>query len=250
MRDIVLLFFARLHTFLFAANTKTAMLLVFIKSVVTFVLIFFVVRLMGKRQIGEMQPFELVITLIIAEVACIPMNDPYIPFYYGVVPIVTLSFLQILFSFLSEKFLPVRRLISGKSVTLINKDGVCYENLKKLNMNMSDLMEAVRSAGYPDLDEIMYAIIETNGKICVVEKAQSGETFLPVSVILNGKWQEENVAFTGLDKNALIRQLDEKGNKVCDLVYADVRQNGSVYCAPEKGACYTLSVTLSGGGSW
>ena len=77
------------------------MLLVFIKSVVTFVLIFFVVRLMGKRQLGEMQPFELVITLIIAEVACIPMNDPYIPFYYGVVPIVTLSFLQILFSFLS-----------------------------------------------------------------------------------------------------------------------------------------------------
>lgn len=226
------------------------MLLVFIKSVVTFVLIFFVVRLMGKRQIGEMQPFELVITLIIAEVACIPMNDPYIPFYYGVVPIVTLSFLQILFSFLSEKFLPVRRLISGKSVTLINKDGVVYENLKKLNMNMSDLMEAVRSAGYPDLDEIMYAIIETNGKICVVEKAQSGETFLPVSVILNGKWQEDNVAFTGLDKDALIKQLDEKGNKVCDLVYADVRQNGSVYCAPEKGACYTLSVTLSGGGSW
>ena len=109
---------------------------------------------------------------------------------------------------------------------------------------------AFEDVGYPDLDEIMYAIIETNGKICVVEKAQSGETFLPVSVILNGKWQEENVAFTGLDKNALIRQLDEKGNKVCDLVYADVRQNGSVYCAPENGACYTLSVTLSGGGSW
>ena len=69
------------------------MILTLIKSVFTFFLIFFVVRLMGKRQIGEMQPFELVITLIIAEVACIPMNDPYIPIYYGVVPIITLSFL-------------------------------------------------------------------------------------------------------------------------------------------------------------
>lgn len=226
------------------------MLLVFIKSVVTFVLIFFVVRLMGKRQLGEMQPFELVITLIIAEVACIPMNDPYIPFYYGVVPIVTLSFLQILFSFLSEKFLPVRRLISGRSVTVIDKEGICYENLKKLNMNVNDLMEAVRSAGYPDLEQIMYAIIETNGKICVIEKKQPGETFLPVSVIVNGKWQEENVAFTGIDKNSLIAEIKKKGNKLADIVYADVRQNGEVYCAPEKGACYVCSTTLEKGGLW
>ena len=69
------------------------MLLVFIKSVITFFLVFFVIRLMGKRQLGEMQPFELVITLIIAEVACIPMNDPYIPIYYGIIPIITLTFL-------------------------------------------------------------------------------------------------------------------------------------------------------------
>ena len=79
------------------------MLIIFIRAVVIFLTLLVVLRMMGKRQIGEMQPFELVITLIIAEVACIPMNDPYIPFYYGIVPIVTLSFLQILFSFLSEK---------------------------------------------------------------------------------------------------------------------------------------------------
>lgn len=226
------------------------MLLVFIKSVVTFILIFFVVRLMGKRQLGEMQPFELVITLVIAEVACIPMNDPYIPFYYGVVPIVTLSFLQILFSFLSEKFLPVRRLMSGRSVTVIDKQGICYENLKKLNMNVNDLMEAVRSAGYPDLDKIMYAIIETNGKVCVVEKEQSGETFLPVSVIVNGKWQEENVAFTGLDKQSMLEEIKRNGSNLSDVVYADVRQNGLVYCAPKKGECFTVNVTLSEGGLW
>lgn len=226
------------------------MLLVFIKSVVTFILIFFVVRLMGKRQLGEMQPFELVITLVIAEVACIPMNDPYIPFYYGVVPIVTLSFLQILFSFLSEKFLPVRRLMSGRSVTVIDKQGICYENLKKLNMNVNDLMEAVRSAGYPDLDKIMYAIIETNGKVCVVEKEQSGETFLPVSVIVNGKWQEENVAFTGVDKQSMLEEMKKNGSSLSDVVYADVRQNGLAYCAPKKGECFTVNVTLSEGGSW
>lgn len=226
------------------------MVLVFIKSVVTFVLIFFVVRLMGKRQLGEMQPFELVITLVIAEVACIPMNDPYIPFYYGVVPIVTLSFLQILFSFLSEKFLPVRRLVSGRSITVIDKDGICYDNLKKLNMNVNDLMEAVRSAGYPDLEQIMYAIIETNGKICVVEKEQSGETFLPVSVIVNGKWRKKT---SPLPDSIKIRCLPKSGRRGINLPISYTPtsgRTGEVYCAPEKGACYTCTATLEKGGSW
>ena len=79
------------------------MFVVFLKSIITFLVVFFVIRLMGKRQLGEMQPFELVITLIIAEVACIPMNDPYIPLYYGIIPILTLATLHILLSLLSDR---------------------------------------------------------------------------------------------------------------------------------------------------
>lgn len=226
------------------------MLLVFLKSVFTFFLIFFVVRLMGKRQLGEMQPFELVITLIIAEVACIPMNDPYIPFYYGIVPIVTLSFLQILFSFLSEKFLCVRRITSGRSVTVIDSKGINYENLKKLNMNVNDLMESVRSSGYPDVSRIAYAIIETNGKICVVEKSPAEQTLLPIAVVLNGKWHEQNVEFTGLDKQSFVELLSENDGKLESVVYADVRQNGEVYVFPEKGECYTGNANVTKGGEW
>lgn len=85
------------------------MLVVLLKSIITFFLVWYIVRLMGKRQLGEMQPFELVITLIIAEVACIPMNDPYIPFYAGVVPIVTLGFLQVLISTIARKSLSAVR---------------------------------------------------------------------------------------------------------------------------------------------
>ena len=223
------------------------MILTLIKSVFTFFLIFFVVRLMGKRQIGEMQPFELVITLIIAEVACIPMNDPYIPIYYGVVPIITLSFLQILVSFLSEKFHSVRRVISGKAVALMDTHGINYENLKKLNMNVSDLIEAVRSAGYPDLGKIAYAVIETNGKICVVEKPESGEALMPVSVVLGGRWQENNVAMTGLDKNSLLGLVEQSGSELKDVVYADVRQNGEAFVFPAKGDCFSGTVRLNGG---
>ena len=120
------------------------MLIVLIKSVITFVIVFFFIRLMGKRQLGEMQPLELVITLIIAEVACIPMNDPYIPFYSGVIPIVTLAFLHIVFSFVSRKSMAVRKLLSGSSVIAIDKDGINYKNLRKMNINVNDLIEAVR----------------------------------------------------------------------------------------------------------
>ena len=103
------------------------MLVVFIKSVVIFVIVFLCIRLMGKRQIGEMQPMELVITLIIAEIVCIPINDPYIPFYSGIVPIITLTFLHVLLSFIARKSQKVRRLLSGKPMLVMNKDGIIYE---------------------------------------------------------------------------------------------------------------------------
>ncbi len=226
------------------------MLLVLIKSILTFFLIFFVIRLMGKRQLGEMQPFELVITLIIAEVACIPMNDPYIPFYYGVIPIVTLSFLQVLFSFLSEKFLPIRRMVAGRAVTVIDKDGINVDNLKKLNMNVNDLIEVIRSNGDADLNEIMYAVIETNGKVCIVKKNAQQQVFLPISVILNGKWQEKNAEFTSIDKQSMNKLLQSNGKKLEDIVYADVRQNGEVYVAPNSGSCFGGTVELVKGGNW
>ena len=147
------------------------MVVVFFKSLITFFLVLIVVRLMGKRQLGEMQPFELVITFIIAEVACIPMNDPYIPFYYGIVPIITLAVLHLVLSVLARKSIFARKVISGHSVIAIDKNGINYQNLKKMNMNVNDLIEAVRSSGYVDFADIEYAIFETNGKVCVVEKA-------------------------------------------------------------------------------
>ena len=223
------------------------MLLVFIKSVITFFLVFFVIRLMGKRQLGEMQPFELVITLIIAEVACIPMNDPYIPIYYGIIPIITLTFLQILFSYLSQKFLPIRKMVSGRAITVIDKEGINYENLKSLNMNVSDLMELLRSNGTPDIMQVQYAIVETSGKICVVEKEEQ-EVLLPLSIILNGKWIEHNVDLTGLNKQSFLRLIEKnKVKSLKNVVYADVRQDGTVYVATDNSPLIVGKVTVKGG---
>lgn len=231
------------------------MLVVFIKSIITFFLVLFVVRLMGKRQLGEMQPFELVITFIIAEVACIPMNDPYIPFYYGIIPILTLGLLHIVMSFLARKSLFFRRLLSGRSLIVVDPDGIVYDNLKKMNLNVNDLIEAIRSAGYMDISEIEYAIFETNGKLCVVEKTcdptQPKPAYLPLPLVIDGKLEAQNLELSGTDKQQLLEVAQK--NRVSglrDVLYADVRQDGTVYISPKYGKCFTEKLAITGGGNW
>lgn len=231
------------------------MLVVFIKSIITFFLVLLVVRLMGKRQLGEMQPFELVITFIIAEVACIPMNDPYIPFYYGIIPILTLGLLHIVVSFLARKSLVVRRLLSGRSLIVVDPDGIVYDNLKKMNLNVNDLIEAIRSAGYMDISEIEYAIFETNGKLCVVEKAADPTAikpaFLPLPLVIDGKFAMDNLELSGTTVPMLTQAVKKNRlSGIKDVLYADVRQDGTVYISPKKGKCFTEKLAISGGGNW
>lgn len=242
------------------------MLVVMLKSIITFAVVFFVIRLMGKRQIGEMQPFELVITLIIAEVACIPMNDPYIPLYYGIIPIVTLATLAIVLSFLSRKSVKARKFLSGSSVIVIDKDGIVYDNLQKLNMNMDDLVEAVRTAGYVDFTEIAYAIFETNGKLCVVEKEEQqseqpkdsesqSETpqapaLLPLELIVDGKINNENLQTAGVSVTDLTDAIAEKDLKIKDVLYCDVRQDGKTFVSPKKARAFCCTLNITGGNNW
>ncbi len=232
------------------------MFVVMLKSIITFLVVFFVIRLMGKRQIGEMQPFELVITLIIAEVACIPMNDPYIPLYYGIIPIITLATLHIVLSFVSRKSLRVRKVLSGSSVVVINPDGILYKNLQKMNMNMDDLLEALSTAGYVDITQVAYAIFETNGKLVVVEKeqAQPGEaqpkTLLPLQLVVDGKYNDENLALSGTTRSQIESKLKEKNLKITDLLYADVRQDGTAYFSPKRSKAFSLPLEITGGGNW
>lgn len=231
------------------------MLIVFIKSLITFFLVLFVVRLMGKRQLGEMQPFELVVTFIIAEVACIPMNDPYIPFYYGIVPIITLAVLHLLLSVIARKSMTLRKVISGRSVLAVDKNGINYPNLKRLNMNVNDLIEAVRSSGYPDFSEIEYAIFETNGKMCVIQKpcdpTAVKPAYLPLSLLVDGSFDAENLSRAGLTEDDLKNVFSQHGIKrVKDVLYTDVRQDGTLYVSPKYDKCFTQKLRISGGENW
>lgn len=181
------------------------MAIMLIRSVIIYIVVLLVVRFMGKRQIGEMQPFELVITLIIADLACNPMSELSVPLFHGIVPILTLMLLHFFICFFSRKSLKFRYLISGRPAIVITPQGVNYKELQKLNMTIDDLIEAMRGAGYFKIEEIAYAIIETNGNMCVLPKAEfapvtredlkisAEESAMSVNIVIDGTLLKENV---------------------------------------------------------
>ena len=146
------------------------MALIFIRTAIIFLVLLLIMRLMGKSQIGEMQPFEFVISLVIAELACIPMADSSIPLLYGVIAIVTIFILHQVVWLLELWFKPVKSVISGKPSVVINKNGIDEFQLKKNNLDVSDLIESMRVAGYFNLDDVYYGIFEANGSFSALEK--------------------------------------------------------------------------------
>ena len=146
------------------------MTLVMIRTAIIFVVLLIIMRLMGKRQIGEMQPFELVITLLIAELACIPMADASIPLLYGIISVITIFVLHEAMTLLDLKVKPLKSWISGKPSVVINKNGIDDYQLKRNNLDVSDLIESLRSAGYFSLDSVDYALYEANGTFSALPK--------------------------------------------------------------------------------
>ena len=154
---------------------------------------------MGKRQIGEMQPYEVVITLIIADLATLPMSDSNIPLLHGILPLAILVLLHYIITLLVRKNAKIRRIVSGQPVVVISPNGLEYQALKSLNITIDDIVEMLRQNGYFSFEQILYAIIETNGKISVIPKSkfapataqdigvENPEAKLPSIVISDGK---------------------------------------------------------------
>ena len=187
--------------------------LIVIRTVIVFTALFVLMRLMGKRQIGEMQPYEFVITLIIAEIACIPMTDTSIPLSYGVISVLTIYFLHQVVCLIDLSIPQAKSLFSGSPSVVINKNGIDSTQLKKNNLDVSDLIESMRSAGYFSLDDVDYALYESNGTFSALAKQKSETTpaSLPVLLISEGKFDTENLALTKHSKEYFLEKLRGQG---------------------------------------
>lgn len=187
--------------------------LIFIRTIIVFITLFVVIRLMGKRQIGEMQPYEFVVTLIIAELACIPMEDTAIPLLYGIIAILTVYFLHQIVCVVDLNFRKAKDVLSGKTSILLNKNGIDDSQLKSNNLSVSDLITSLRSSGFFSLDAVDYAVYESEGKISVLPKQnyESLQTSLPIILIEEGEWDEYNLPITKRDKSYFLSVLHRQG---------------------------------------
>ena len=206
--------------------------LIFIRTLIIFITLFIVMRLMGKRQIGEMQPYELVITLIIAELACIPMSDPSIPLLYGVISILTVYFLHQIGCLCDLKIPASKKILSGSPSIVLNKNGIDDTQLKKNNLNVSDLIESMRTEGYFALDAVEYALYEAGGNFSALPKKNymDLQKSLPIMLVQEGKFDEENLRRTGKDKGYFLDVL--KGQGCVDekkVLVLTVDGNGKIY---------------------
>ena len=199
---------------------------------------------MGKRTIGELQPFEFVITLAIADLACMPMQDISVPIVYGLVPLFTMFLLHLFFTWLATKSIKFRKALNGKPVIVVTPDGIDSEAMAKLNFTVNDLLESIRSQQYFSVEQIKYAVLETNGNLSVMvdESADTPES-IPVTLVVEGKKMEDNYSKAAVNEAFVDETLTKKGLNLKDVVLFSKTDN-KIFIQP-RGKKY-ISEKLSG----
>lgn len=193
---------------------------------------------MGKRQIGQLQPSELVVALIIADLAAIPMGNTGIPLIAGIIPILTLFVCEALLSYISLKSQIARRIISGKPSIVIEKGNILEHELRKQRFNIDDLMEQLRLKNVSDIKDVEYAILETGGQISIILKTEKKTVTredlnlklpyegLPISLIIDGYVNHQNLSIAGHDINWLQNQLKKNNIKSPkDILFAYISED-------------------------
>ena len=202
------------------------MILSYLRTIFLHLVLIVVIRLMGKRQIGQMEASEFVVTMLVANLASIPMQDGSIPLYSGLVPILTVLGVELVLSGLSLRSVRLRRWLCGKPVILIENGNILQKNLKKTRVTLDELTGHLREKDVLDIRSVQYAILETNGNLSVFpypkERPASAKEagipakkqYLPITIVSDGFLLEENLAKAKKDKRWVQRVLEENRAKL------------------------------------
>ncbi len=219
------------------------MLISLIRAVLMYLALIFVVRLMGKRQLGEMEPMEFVVTMLIANLAAVPMQQTGTPLLAGLIPILVVLSMELLLSVLSYHSVPIRRFLCGKPVILIENGRLLQQNMKKTRVHTDELTEYLRIQGITDLTQVQYAILETSGAISTFlypkfkpasakdAGIQVGARTLPVTVIAAGQLLRQNLPLLGRDEAWVQQVLQSYHARVQDVYLLTSEPNGKLYVA-------------------
>ncbi len=213
------------------------MIITITRTIILYIFVTLGIRLMGKRQIGEMQPNELVVTLLISEIAAIPLQDTSQPILNGVVAIFMLVILEILISVISMKSLFMRKIMNGKSAVIIKNGVIDQQMMKSVRMTVLDLVELLRGQDVFDISTVAFAVLEVNGNLSVLLKSseqpataadlnvKKDKALLPLPVISDGKIIKESLEAIGTDEIAVRKML--KGDNVSDIFLMTMDRDGN-----------------------
>ena len=214
------------------------MLISFIRTITIYALLMLAMRLMGKRQLSDLQPGELIITIIISDLAAIPITNTGIPLLQGLIPLITLVICELAVSAISLRSTGFRRRALGSPIVVIDNGTVVQRNLIRLRFTLDDLLGEVRNCGCASFADVAFAIVETDGKFSVIAADPSApppET-LPRMVVCDGKIYRAELSAAGIDEKSLLAAIEKKnltlrnvfycfclGNNEFDIVGKDVR---------------------------
>lgn len=224
------------------------MLTTFIRAIILYLVVLIVMRLMGKREIGQLQPFELAISIMIADLASIPMSELGIPISNGIIPILGLLVIYMVISILNMKSMNFRKIMSGQPAILIYRGKINEKALRRENVTINELQERLRVDNIFNLGDVEYAILETNGELTVIQKPEKRNLTpqdmnivpeyegIPYDLVVDGKIMHENLKTLGKDKIWLDKQLKKFDTDAKNTLIATIDGKGQFFCqAKEKG---------------
>ena len=223
------------------------MILSYIRTVALYLVLIFGVRLMGKRQIGQLEASEFVVTMLIANLASIPMQDGGIPLLSGLVPILTVLGMELVLSGFIMRSVRFRRLLCGKPVILIENGKILQENLRSTRVTLDELAGHLREKDVLDIRSVQYAILETDGNLSVfpypkdippsAEEAgvKAKERFLPVTIIEDGCFSRENLQKSGKNEDWLVSTLAKNRATITGTFLLTVDKAGKVIWIGKEG---------------
>ena len=223
------------------------MLITFFRSIVLYIIVLIVMRLMGKREISQMQPFELAISIMIADLASIPMTEIGIPIFNGIVPILGLLLMHLVISVINIKSINLRKFICGKPSILIYRGKIDEKVLKKERFTINELQERLRRNNIFNLGDVEYAILETSGEVTVIQKPEKRGTTpedfqivpeyegIPYDLVIDGKVLYENLEKLGKNEKWLEKQLVPLKMKPEEALVVTIDGKNQIFCQKKEG---------------
>lgn len=224
------------------------MLISFIRAVILYLALILVIRLMGKRQLGQLEPTEFVVAILIADLASVPMQNEGIPLLSGLVPILVVLAIELILSVLVYSSIGARHFLCGKPVILVENGKLLQQNMKKTRINPDELSEYLRLEGITDIATVKYAILETSGALSVLPDPRYAPASakdagvkteplqLPFTIISGGRLLEENLRRSGHTRAWVMEQLKSHNCAIADVFLMNAEPSGRLYLSIREDA--------------